>query len=71
MISDIQKHNGKYLFLQGDVTRKEDCRNTVRSVKEQWGTLDILVNNAGICRRGAPFNLSQIQDWYDVIDVRL
>ncbi|MCG9478689.1 MAG: SDR family oxidoreductase [Actinomycetia bacterium] len=72
VISDIQKYGGRYLFLQGDVTCKEDCRKTVKSVNKEWGTLDILVNNAGICRHKRSFDLGpDFKDWYDVIDVNL
>ncbi|QZT32613.1 SDR family oxidoreductase [Caldalkalibacillus thermarum TA2.A1] len=34
-------------LVQGDVSRKEDCRRMVRQTVDQLGSLDILINNAG------------------------
>ncbi|MDD3777556.1 MAG: SDR family oxidoreductase [Actinomycetota bacterium] len=72
VIADIEKYGGKYLFFPGDVTRKEDCQNTIEAVKEEWKKLDILVNNAGVCRHKRTLDLGpDFKDWYEVIDVNL
>ena len=41
------------VFIQGDVSNLQDCRQAVQKVKELWGGLDVLINSAGIYLEGA------------------
>jgi NAD(P)-dependent dehydrogenase (short-subunit alcohol dehydrogenase family) len=36
------------LYIQGDISRREDREQLVSKIKEKCGRLDILVNNAGV-----------------------
>jgi NAD(P)-dependent dehydrogenase (short-subunit alcohol dehydrogenase family) len=51
VISEIEAGGGRGLFIRGDVSESEDCRNAVEETVEAFGGLDILFNNAGIIRR--------------------
>ena len=39
---------GEAVYLQGDVSRAEDCRRAVADTAWQLGRLDALINSAGI-----------------------
>ncbi|HMN46432.1 MAG TPA: SDR family oxidoreductase [Povalibacter sp.] len=42
------------LFVQSDVTRKEDVDRLIETAVQRFGRLDVMVNNAGVWR-GGPF----------------
>lgn len=69
-LKELEQYGGRYAFLPGDVTDRQDCERICGSVAAEFGTLDILVNNAGICRHTATFGMD-FADWYDVINVNL
>lgn len=41
------------IFVQGDVSSLQDCRQAVAKITDRWGGLDVLVNSAGIYVEGA------------------
>ncbi|MEK3936004.1 SDR family oxidoreductase [Sporosarcina sp. FSL W7-1349] len=43
----IQKHGGKAMKIQTDISEEENCEELVQKVIDEWGHLHILVNNAG------------------------
>lgn len=45
----------KYLLVQADVRKEDDCRKIILSASEKFGNINILINNAGISMR-ALFN---------------
>ncbi|MBV7390657.1 SDR family oxidoreductase [Enterococcus alishanensis] len=47
-LNDNQKKHDNLLFLQTDVSSKENVEQAVAKVVERFGTVDGLVNNAGI-----------------------
>lgn len=57
-------------FLLCDVTKEEDCKKVVDTVKEREGRLDILFNNAGTTVRKTVEDLTE-KEWDFVIDVGL
>ncbi|MGL4654797.1 MAG: 2-dehydro-3-deoxy-D-gluconate 5-dehydrogenase KduD [Sarcina sp.] len=66
----IEKEGRKVLFVQADLTKKEDRENLVNKAMEEFGRIDILVNNAGTIRR-APLLEYKEEDWNAVMDVNL
>ena len=60
----------KAIFLQCDVTNRDQIQAMVRSVVDQFGRLDVAVNNAGIAILGADEEIAQ-PAWDKVIAVNL
>lgn len=66
----FQSLPGRAIFIQADVSRREDVRNAVRQTMETFGRIDILVNNAAIIRRGS-FLEHTFEEWERVLAVNL
>lgn len=47
----VEKAGAEALILQGDLTRLEDVRRNVATLKKKWNRVDVLVNNAGDYQR--------------------
>lgn len=47
-LASVEKEGGKALYVQADVTQKEDLEKLVQSTIRAFGRLDILVSNAGM-----------------------
>jgi 3-oxoacyl-[acyl-carrier protein] reductase len=48
VVSEIAKHGGKSVAVQGDMSKPEDIQRLFAETQKTFGRLDILVNNAGI-----------------------
>jgi NAD(P)-dependent dehydrogenase (short-subunit alcohol dehydrogenase family) len=62
VVQTIVNAGGRGIFVQGDVTRTEDCQSAVQQTVKQLGKLDILFNNAGIIRRASVVETSE-REW--------
>jgi NAD(P)-dependent dehydrogenase (short-subunit alcohol dehydrogenase family) len=58
-------------FIQGDVTRAEDCRRAVDESIKAFGGLDILVNCAGIIYRNRTVEQTTEEEWDATFDVNV
>lgn len=50
---------GRFLLIQGDVSRPEDLEKALERINGEWGELDILINNAGVVSAGLLSELSE------------
>jgi 2-deoxy-D-gluconate 3-dehydrogenase len=66
----IEREGRKVVFVQADLTKKEDRQNVVKTTLENFDRVDILVNNAGTIRR-APLLEYKEEDWNAVMDINL
>jgi len=66
----IEKEGRKVVFVQADLTKKEDRQNIVKVTMQEFKKIDILVNNAGTIRR-APLLEYKEEDWNAVMDINL
>ena len=67
---EIEQNNVKCVFVQGDVSKFEDCERFVKETVDTLGSIDVLVNNAGITRDMLLMRMKP-EDFTDVIDVNL
>jgi NAD(P)-dependent dehydrogenase (short-subunit alcohol dehydrogenase family) len=70
VVRQIVQAGRKAMFVRGDVSREEDCRNAVQETVEAWGGVDILFNNVGIIRRAKVTELSE-EDWDRIMAVNV
>jgi 2-deoxy-D-gluconate 3-dehydrogenase len=66
----IEKEGRRVLFVQADLTKKEDRKNVIDVTMKEFKKIDILVNNAGTIRR-APLLEYKEGDWNAVMDINL
>jgi len=66
VVDEITAKGGEIMAVQGDVSKKEDCKRIVDETIKKYGRIDVLVNNAGIADRHMPINLCT-EDWYDTV----
>jgi 3-oxoacyl-[acyl-carrier protein] reductase len=66
----IKEDGGEAVFVQGDVTKKEDWQRAVSSALDTFGGLHILHNNAGGAARG---KIHEIEDeaWDRIVQLNL
>jgi len=58
-------------FIQGDVTKAEDCQRAVEETAKAFGGLDILVNCAGIIFRNRTVEQTTEEEWDTTFDVNV
>jgi len=68
---EIEKADGKALFVRADVTREADTRNMLDTAVQKFGRLDILHNNAGIGTGAPGFPIVEPARWHLVIEIDL
>lgn len=68
--AQIEAEGGKALFLQADVSDKDQVLRAVKETVQRLGRVDILVNNAGI-HKAAPFEQETRADWQSLFEVNV
>lgn len=63
--------SGEVQFIEGDVSKLEDCERVVGEVVAQFGNLHILVNNAGISFAGSLHGEDSVTHWHKTLDTNL
>jgi NAD(P)-dependent dehydrogenase (short-subunit alcohol dehydrogenase family) len=67
---EIESLAGEALAVPVDLTRDEEIRRLVGSIRNHWGGVDILINNAGWGKR-APVARAVIEDWEQTFGLNL
>ena len=67
---EINDAGGEAIFVQGDVSRREDVDDLVDATVDHFGGLDIVVNNAGVNHSASFFDITD-DDWDWVMGVDL
>jgi len=71
-VEEIHELGGVASFIQGDISRKNDCKNIVKKIVEDYGKVDILYNNAGIwLSEDGPSPDLKEENWDKVININL
>ncbi|MCY1723458.1 3-ketoacyl-ACP reductase [Prolixibacteraceae bacterium Z1-6] len=62
----------KVVYAQGDVSKKEDRENILRTIEAEFGQLNVLVNNAGIAPKERKDILETSEESFEyVMDINL
>jgi NAD(P)-dependent dehydrogenase (short-subunit alcohol dehydrogenase family) len=70
-VSAIDRHGGRAIAAQCDVTRSTDVEAALERAVETFGHLDVAVNNAGLDQRAAATADISEDDWSRVVAVNL
>jgi 3-oxoacyl-[acyl-carrier protein] reductase len=68
--NEIHENGGKAIFKIGDVSKRGDMDDVVKTAMNEFGRIDILVNNAGINKDALVTTMTKEQ-WNGVIEVDL
>lgn len=68
---EITDANGKALFIQCDVTKKEDIIALYAKTMEVYGRIDVAINNAGIVGDSKKIEDLTDEDWFSVVNANL
>ena len=66
----LGENANKVLFLQGDVSKEENCKKLYEEIDKKYGRLDGLVNSAGIIKLGG-LEEQTLEEWNNSINVNL
>ena len=73
-INDAKEQLGDFsdraTFLQGDISKVEDCNRIYNEINKKYGRLDGLVNSAGITTSGG-IEQESIEEWNKTLNVNL
>jgi 3-oxoacyl-[acyl-carrier protein] reductase len=70
VVREIEKQGRRALSVQADVSREDDVRPMVETVRRELGRLDVLVNNAGVMVHG-PFREIPVDRYADMFAVNV
>lgn len=68
---EIKDAGGTALFIQCDVTKKEDISSLYEKTMETFGKINIAVNNAGIVGDSKKIDELTDDDWFSVVNANL
>jgi len=56
-----EEFEGKYIYIQADVGKKEDREKLINAIKRKFNRIDVLVNNAGVgpIKRGEMLEMTE------------
>lgn len=60
----------KVIFLQGDISKEQDCKRIYEEIEKKYNRLDGLVNSAGIIKLGG-IEEQTLEEWNNSININL
>ena len=67
----IGKHKIKLKIIKLDVRNRNEVKDTLTSLNDEWKNVDILINNAGLARGFNKIYEGEIDDWEEMIDTNI
>ncbi len=67
----IGKYGIKVETIKLDVRNRNEVKNTLSSLEDEWKDIDILINNAGLARGFNKIYEGRIDDWEEMIDTNI
>ncbi len=65
------KHKIKVNTIKLDVRNRNEVKDTLTSLNDEWKNIDILINNAGLARGFNKIYEGKIDDWEEMIDTNV
>ena len=69
-VAEIEKSNGKAVFVKGDVSEEQEVRLVVKAAVDRWQKIDVIVNNAAMMTFKPIVDLT-IEEWDQVQNVNM
>ncbi|MBA9029164.1 MULTISPECIES: SDR family NAD(P)-dependent oxidoreductase [Bacillaceae] len=67
----VIEQGGEGIFIQADVSQREDVQNYVNKAVEAYGRIDVFFNNAGIIQKFAPFTSVEESEFDRIMSVNV
>ena len=67
----IGNHKIKLKTIKLDVRNRNEVKDTLTSLNDEWKNIDILINNAGLARGFNKIYEGKIDDWEEMIDTNI
>lgn len=69
---ELQKEYGiNVLLLKFDVRNRDEVRQSIASIPEEWRSIDVLINNAGLAKGFSDIQDGDVGDWEVMIDTNI
>lgn len=68
---ELKAHGVRVLSLNFDVRNRQEVKNTVEKLPNEWKNIDILVNNAGLAAGLSHIDDADLDDWDQMIDTNV
>ena len=70
-VSLAQDVGGRVFALSGDVSNRHDVQRIAQEVEQQFGPVDLLVNNAGVSGPTGPIWDTDLDSWWNCLEINL
>lgn len=67
VLDELQATGREVIYVQGDISKKEDRQKIFETVTEKYGRLNVLVNNAGVAPRERKDILEASEEIFDEV----
>ncbi len=67
----IDKSGDRAITIKFDVSKREEVREGVKRIIDEFGRIDVLINNAGILGKHSKFDEIDDNEWDEVLDTNL
>lgn len=67
----IKASDGQAIFIQTDVSKKNEVENLIDTIADRFGKLDCAFNNGGIDGKKLSIVDCEEEDWEEIIDINL
>jgi NAD(P)-dependent dehydrogenase (short-subunit alcohol dehydrogenase family) len=67
----IGDEGGEAIFIQADISKKDDVQSLITSIIERYGKLDYAFNNGGVDGKPAAIVDCEEEDWDYIVDINL
>ncbi|MCF6333992.1 MAG: 3-ketoacyl-ACP reductase [Draconibacterium sp.] len=72
VLNELKEFGIEIIYVQGDISKKEDREKILQSVTSEFGQLNVLVNNAGIAPKERKDILEASEESFDhILDINL